>query len=445
MINQIFIANMSSDTNKGDLAILENTIFLLKEIYPNSMFVIQNVDYSEEDIMKLRLHRWSRTLVTEYCGSFFPRFFSGTQNKMVAFGAAFKNAWTSFFLVLNAAITRLIKRDSGLMVWGQNKKAWKALLKSDLVVVKGGSYMYSYGGMKDLLFLYRMLLTPFIAMLLGKKVIFWAHSIGPLKGGLHRYWMKMVLKGARCIMVREKLSFNYIKENLGVAGPPLAMVPDLAFIHTKNVSLNGNSLNHTLQKEGIHLQDKNNILVGLTVRDWHFPESDNPNVLRGKYINAIIEVIHYLRDRFNAVVFFVPHCLEDLPFAYMVYEGIKEKTNVHIMQGDYATEEIRGLLAAMNLLIGTRIHSNILALSVGTPVIPIAYETHKGFGIMEMAGVEKSFIFDISDIDLYKLKGRISYLLQKPINAQQRQVLHARITELQSEIRKTTHRYFHQL
>jgi len=62
-------------------------------------------------------------------------------------------------------------------------------------------------------------------------------------------------------------------------------------------------------------------------------------------------------------------------------------------------EELKEIYSDLDILIGTRTHSCIFALSVGTPVIAVAYQKHKGFGIMEMVreGARVESIYDISE------------------------------------------------
>ena len=52
----------------------------------------------------------------------------------------------------------------------------------------------------------------------------------------------------------------------------------------------------------------------------------------------------------------------------------------------------------MDLFVGTRIHSDIFAISTGTPVIAIAYEIPKGFGIISMAEGD-DYILDIAGMN----------------------------------------------
>ncbi len=69
---------------------------------------------------------------------------------------------------------------------------------------------------------------------------------------------------------------------------------------------------------------------------------------------------------------------------------------IKVIKGDYSAEETKGLIAAMDLMVGLRMHSCIAALSSGVPAISIAYGP-KAVGIMGLAGQSK-WVIDIKDL-----------------------------------------------
>ena len=434
MINQIFIANMcGSDSNKGDLAILENTVYLVKQTYPEIRIILQDVDYSIRDIATLGLNRWTKELVDEYYGSFFPGIYKNKKSRFRALISGLANLWSSFRLLLNAKLVQLTGRN---LRWGISTKkqaVWQQLLQSELVIVKGGSYLYGfYGRVKDFLFLFRMLLTPWLAVLLGKRVVFLGHSIGPITGRFHRYLVKLVLNQVEFIGCRERLSLDYIRTELKLSGPRIDLIPDIAFINQYPQD-NPKRVNELLSKEGVHHSAESPV-VGLTVRNWDFPTLPNLQSHLKAYQDAISEIIKFLQQEFKATILFIPHYIGDIPFAQHIYNQLQDKANVYILRGDYPVAELRAISHALILLIGTRIHSNILALSVGTPVIPLAYQIHKGYGIMEFAGIDQSDIFNIAQIDINKLKQRVAQLMNPIINAEYRDRIGLRVTAMQQEI-----------
>jgi colanic acid/amylovoran biosynthesis protein len=65
----------------------------------------------------------------------------------------------------------------------------------------------------------------------------------------------------------------------------------------------------------------------------------------------------------------------------------------------------------MDIFIGTRMHSNIFAVSEGVPVIAIGYQ-HKTRGIMEMMDLEK-WTIEINDLEVEQLQLMLSSLWKK--------------------------------
>ena len=78
------------------------------------------------------------------------------------------------------------------------------------------------------------------------------------------------------------------------------------------------------------------------------------------------------------------------------------------MRGDLTTSELRGVYKQLDFLIVTRFYSVILAATVGTPSVAIAYEVHKAFGIMKDLGMER-FICELSSCDT-QLEGLVNDL-----------------------------------
>jgi len=69
---------------------------------------------------------------------------------------------------------------------------------------------------------------------------------------------------------------------------------------------------------------------------------------------------------------------------------------------------LKAVFGQLDLLVGTRMHSNIFALVQGVPVIPIGY-LHKTRGIAQAAGIEE-WVIDIHEINDQKLIQKISEL-----------------------------------
>ena len=404
----IFISNMCGDHNKGDLAIIEATHDSLNEYFPDADIVIQNVDYSLSTVKERGLNRWSNRLAIRYHGSFFPRVSERKNSFISKIGSVVKSLLLSLYLFILACIAKVVQRPLSRFVPANHRQAWQDLLDSDLVVAKGGCYLLRtiHSPIKDTLFLYRMTFVFLLARILGKKVVFLGHSIGPVVGAVRRGLVRAALKGAYAIVIRETLSRQYVENELGIDSKKIHLCPDMAFWFCGKPLESKGFTGMSLDRERDHLR-----YIGLTVREWSFPETSKGNLLMEKYVDDMVDFLSRFIDiHLECSFVLLPHCLEDLNLSQHIADKVKSR-RVMVFTDDLSTNELRYLMSKLDCLIGTRIHSNILALTVGTPVIPIIYEVHKGIGIMRMAGVPKKCHFFIQEIDTKSLARSLEKIL----------------------------------
>ena len=415
----IFIGNMCSDDNKGDLAIIEATHDILKGYFPDAEIVIQNVDYSLPSLEKKRLNRWSRGLAARYHGSFFPKIGDREGPWFSRIVSVLTDSLLSMYFLILALLVRVTRRPFLPLVPAKHRQAWQDLFHSDLVVGKGGCYLLSniYSPLKDTLFLYRMSYIFLLARMLGKKIIFLGHSIGPVKGFVRSGLVKLALKGAYAVVVREVLSKKYVKEELGIESKRVFLCPDLAFWFTGKPMERLTSTVSLISRVG-----KGVTCVGLTVREWSFPETGKGNMFLKQYVGNMAAFIQTFLDRHPDCLFILlPQCLDDIRISQRIIR-IVGSTRVIMVENDLSTDELRFLMSKLDCLVGTRIHSNILALTVGTPVIPVIYQMHKGIGIMKMAKVPEQDFFFIQQLDPESLAQTVERILFETAEPELRRV-----------------------
>jgi colanic acid/amylovoran biosynthesis protein len=100
---------------------------------------------------------------------------------------------------------------------------------------------------------------------------------------------------------------------------------------------------------------------------------------------------------------------------------------VRLIEQPAAPALLKSAYGLMDIFIGTRMHSNIFALSSGVPVLAIAYR-HKTLGIMQMLGLEEWNI-DIQEVNGSLLAERLAALWEQreAVRAYLRQALPALI------------------
>jgi len=192
-------------------------------------------------------------------------------------------------------------------------------------------------------------------------------------------------------MTREPLSQKTVRK-LGVRRPIVAVVPDVAFAFGQHVS-------RPIKQPG------DPPMVGITVRPWRFEGAPDARAQYYRYLQAIAETARHLIERYDAKIYLIPHVIgpgpqeDDRIATKELFELLKVyRDRVCLDTRKYTAEEIRKRYAELDLLIATRLHSAIFAVTVGTPVIVIAYMRNKGFGIMQMLGLE-NYVFDIHGLE----------------------------------------------
>jgi polysaccharide pyruvyl transferase WcaK-like protein len=168
-------------------------------------------------------------------------------------------------------------------------------------------------------------------------------------------------------------------ELMGVTKPDIIITSDLAFLLWPRLS----------QKKLLEgISEKLNgcaLRIGISIRPfdsmYNFFGVWNENIL----IQHIADLGDYLIQEYNASIIFVPMVVKQRCQEYHTYleaddelsdriiRRMKNKHNTVVINTDHAPEDILGLLSKMELVIGTRLHSLVLATRVGVPVIAIEY------------------------------------------------------------------------
>lgn len=110
------------------------------------------------------------------------------------------------------------------------------------------------------------------------------------------------------------------------------------------------------------------------------------------------------------------------------------RDNTKVITQDYTPQELKGILGEMDLVIGMRMHSTIMASTMGVPVIGIGYSP-KFKPFFEMIGQEACLI-NIKDLTSKLLLDRIKLTLS--YKEQIKKELIARIKFLQTQASMNT-------
>jgi colanic acid/amylovoran biosynthesis protein len=406
MATRVLILNVHSSSNAGDAALAYMTLELLKGQFPDLHATLSMDDpasHSAEGQAVGSLIWWLKT--DPRAGR--PRW----------------KKWNLYWLLpatLLPVITyRLVGRPFLALTPRRLRGLVEALIRADLVVSEAGGFLYHSGsGLTLFIALYSLIL----AILAGKALYIFPQSIGPFKKKWQCSLAGWVLNRARLVMLREPISLEQVK-NCGVKAEKCLLLPDLAF-GFQSAPLE--KADAWLAHQGIDAS-RERPLLGITVINWG---AQNPTFTsQSEYETALVEAVSYYLDNYGGSVVFIPQVWGPLPSQddrlparriQARLEGYPGR--VHLVEEPLPPELLKAVYGRMDLFIGTRMHSNIFALSEGVPVIAIGYQ-HKTQGIARSLGLEE-WVLDISHIDGQRLAELIRKLceragsLRKQIQAQ---------------------------
>lgn len=283
----------------------------------------------------------------------------------------------------------------------------RAYLEADLVVSKPGGFLYSSGLGLTLVISVFILALAWIA---GKPFYVFPQSMGPLARAWECRLLRWILGKARVVMVREKASLDLLN-HCHFTHPRLHLLPDTAFAFEGAPSAEAEAW---LRSQGID-PEKDRPLLGLTAIHWG---AQNSGFTRQSEYEAACAgaVRRFLEDHGGRVILFPqvwgPTAAHDdrVPARRIAAQLAGLSNAVTMVEQPLPPTLLKSVYGQMDVFIGTRMHSNIFALSEGVPCLAIGY-MHKTRGIAEMAGMSE-WVLDIGDVTSGALTEKLEGLWQ---------------------------------
>lgn len=386
---KIVIACCWSYYNKGDAAIALATIKLIQKVVPNVEITMLTFDH--HSFMKHKKELGDSIKVLPM-----PSITDSLRPLRILFGTAshvgLKGLFGLLFLILSLASMPLLRRlDSQL------ERTLRSIDNSNLVIIVGGNYIYSHFG-----FYIHTIPIVYAKFLRKKKTVMLGHSIGPFEDTLSRAVARLILHRTNLITYREELSSLYVRKNLSI-NPPNAFVScDMAFfLQLPKATC-----------EVLESQPR----VGITVRRWLFKQ---PNLYK-RYIDSIVQTaFNLMKDGFE--VYLIPFSYivggeDDLGLCKIIYSKLSAIHPKKIYLLNVKEESPASLVKMMrklrlHILIGTRMHSVIMASLAGIPSVIISYQHFKAHGISQQLGLHK-YVINIENINYHRLISCIKKLFK---------------------------------
>jgi colanic acid/amylovoran biosynthesis protein len=379
------ITNNNSSANRGDAAILQGLIEMIKDCDPKADFYT----FSNYPDVAAKIHGLKG-------GISYLRVYS---RKRLPFDLG------KFFMLYVWSIFRRYLKIDAKFIFSKKAKDYLAKIDwADCVISVGGAYIndnYRPGTLGRLLELY------FIKRV-QKPVLLIGHSIGPFNVKFYRYLASFILNRVDLITTRDKSSLLQLRD-IGVVKPTIVQTADTAFYLVKQFGLPQKEIDKLWTDEGITANQKK--IVTVSVRKWGFFEKGAINS-HEIFVEKMAEICDRVIMNTGAQIVFLSTCtdlggyaMDDRKTAQQVIGKMKLGHSARIFMAELTPLELISVYQRASMHIGTRMHSNILAMMAGVPCVGIAYE-FKTKDLFEMMGLS-DFVADINNFDEDNLSGII--------------------------------------
>ena len=411
MNTKIAIINVHSSCNAGDAALTQVAIDELRKEFPESQIILVMNDpqsHLGEELAVLSFLTWVN---------------------LPGFRPAVRFAWLAILCMIPALTLRIFGKAIFLPFSKDIRKTIETIINSDMVVGTPGGYFYSYGKGRNLMYLS---FTLFVAILAGKPLYLLPQSFGPMKYARERWMTRWLLSRARIVMARESVSLDYL-ETLDVNTSSCYLLPDMAFAFRGAPPSRGEDW---IKAQGLdpHIDRP---LLGMTVIDWGAQYQGFSS--QNQYENAITAVIRHFVDQYHGKVILFPQswgpsAAEDdrLPAQRIANLVIELGESVMVVDQPLPPQVLKSTFGQMDLFIGTRMHSNIFAMTENVPFIAIGY-LHKTLGIARTASLE-DWVVNIQQVDKNQLNAKLDQLWIE------RDHIHSQLIKMMPEMSEKVHK-----
>lgn len=262
-----------------------------------------------------------------------------------------------------------------------------AVLASDAVVMCGGGYLYSARRRVNLT-LVHVALTSAVVRVSGTRMAMMPQSIGPLRRPLDRFLVRVALGGVPVVVVRDAESARALA-SMGVRRRPLVL-PDVAFALADGVG----------RRPDPDDRDGRRGRFVMVCMDWTWARPVDGGAM-DRYLDRLADMAGLLVEDGDVLATgmssVASHDQDDFAVAAELSRRCARRgISVTLAPMDSYVGTMAALRDA-TVVIGTRLHSCILAMAQGTPAIALGYQP-KSRGTYELLRLI-DLCFDVEAFD----------------------------------------------
>lgn len=262
-----------------------------------------------------------------------------------------------------------------MMPWNLSLKifglpVFKAVLKSDLVLLTD-AILFDHKLWNPVFnFLSTMTMVLPFAKKRGIPVVLYNASIGPIKSNLGKWCLQKVSDCIDLLIVRDKESIDVL-ERLGTHHKDIVLAADCAL----NTPLpSSDRISEIKNKEDILNDDHPYLSVNLNDYLDVFVKGSGKSIGRERFAQIIAEVVDRVIEEIGVKIIFVVTQAMDIRIVNEVIAKMKRSARVKVVSNkNYSHNELAAIFAEVDMHVGMRTHSLILATASYTPSISIVY------------------------------------------------------------------------
>jgi polysaccharide pyruvyl transferase WcaK-like protein len=290
-----------------------------------------------------------------------------------------------------------------LLPWNGSLKllglpAWNAMRSSDLILVTDAILFDR--GLFNPVHNYLSSLALWIprAKRRGVHVVLYNVSLGPIKTRAGRWCLKQILDNSDLVILRDEES-RKILDLVGPTRPPVKRGADSALSATPCGTERGQEI---LRDKFGTVRDGGRVGINLNAYGDSFVRNGRPVYSQEKILSVISKAAEWIYDHLKADIWLFGTQYMDVKVLRSLQSKIGRKERPPLFTNrEYTYGELTRLFAEIDLLVGMRTHSLILASSVGTPVVGLVTYP-KTYGYLERIG-QRKYTIPIQELELERL------------------------------------------
>ena len=413
------ITHCYTDLNKGDAAIIQSTISLLRRCDPMGKINLYST-FGPKDQRFSTEHNHIKTMGDEL----YPALLSTPE---IPRWLPFETARALPFIInLIQSLLLLVSAHPkwiALFSRGRQAEGIRKLAQTDIIISKGGSYLTSQNrSLRQAISLFTMLYPFLFAIRYSRPCVIFSQSLGPVHGRINHFLFHQILKKVNKIYIREDLCLKEYEsvQKLNLNNK-MKVIPDTAFYYeAPSVDWCGSSgFQRALAKF-----DSVQLKIGITLVDHAFKyisDAAERDARKSAYVKSILDFVSYANSTYGAQIHIFPQVSvnnsheghNDIILSRIIVDSCNEdaRKNLYFHDDDFSPTELRELYRHMDIFIGTRLHSVIFATSCGCPSINISYHGTKSQGIFNRFQSLENSVISIDDITSDELITKMDYLM----------------------------------